>query len=414
MSTINSQPDDSLTRRGFLHTTGGMAVAGSMALPLSVHAAEDAPKKVRVGVVGGRFGLQFNFHQHPDCEVTGVAELRPERLAALSKRYQCETTYDSLESMLAEAKDIDAVAIFTEAPNHVKHSIAALNAGKHVICAVPAAVNLEECEQLIEAVKRTGLTFMMAETSYWQQTTISARKMFQAGDFGNLIYCESSYQHDGLEDLFMENGQKTWRYGYPPMLYPTHCTAHYVGVTGDRLTQVTCQGWGDDSKYLKDNAYDNPFWNASAMFRTESGLAFNMRVWWKGAHAGAERAEWVGDRASFYGHTANGQHPILIQHTARNDKDDAGFVRGGKTVKAYTVPEWWRTEPLPDSLRHGSGHEGSHTFITHEFIDSLVHNRRPAVDVYEAVAYTAPGIVAHQSALKGGELLQVPDFGRAS
>src|SRR5690606_68463 len=164
--------------------------------------------------------------------------------------------------------------------------IAALNAGKHVLCAVPAAMNLEECEQLIEAVQRTGLTFMMAETSYWQQTTISARKMYQAGDFGNLIYCESTYQHDGLEELFMENGKRTWRYGFPPMLYPTHCTAHYIGVTGGRLAQVTCQGWGDDAESLKDNAYDNPFWNGSAMFRTESGLAFNMRVWWKGAHAG--------------------------------------------------------------------------------------------------------------------------------
>lgn len=69
---------------------------------------------------------------------------------------------------------------------------------------------------------------------------------------------------------------------------------------------------------------------------------------------------------------------------------------------------------LPAPLRHNSGHEGSHCFITHEFVDAVLHQRRPAVDVYEAVAYTAPGIVAHQSALKDGELLKIPDFGRAS
>ncbi|HID23705.1 MAG TPA: gfo/Idh/MocA family oxidoreductase, partial [Planctomycetaceae bacterium] len=51
--------------------------------------------------------------------------------------------------------------------------------------------------------------------------------------------------------------------------------------------------------------------------------------------------------------------------------------------------------------------------ITHEFIDSIVRGRQPAVNVYEAVAYTAPGIVAHQSALKGGEQMRIPDFGRA-
>jgi hypothetical protein len=65
---------------------------------------------------------------------------------------------------------------------------------------------------------------------------------------------------------------------------------------------------------------------------------------------------------------------------------------------------------LPAPLRHNSGHEGSHTFLTHEFVSAVLENRKPAVDVHEAVAYTAPGIVAHQSALKGGEQLQIPSF----
>ncbi|WP_116344450.1 Gfo/Idh/MocA family protein [Blastopirellula marina] len=403
-----------VTRRSFLQSTGGLAASASLVLPATLHAAESAPKQVRVGIVGGRFGLGFQFHEHPLCEVTGVAELRPERLEALSKTYKCKTKYDSLEAMLAQAKDMDAVAIFTEAPNHVRHSVAALNAGKHVLCAVPAAMNLEECEELIETVKRTGLSFMMAETSYWQQSTISARQMYQEGKFGNLIYCESEYQHDGLDSLFHENGKRTWRYGFPPMNYPTHCTAHYVGVTGERLTEVMCQGWGDDSPSLKDNAYNNPFWNESAMFKTESGLAFNVRVWWKGAHRGGERAEWIGDKMSFYGHTPNGQGPVVIRRGQQTEKDDAGFVRNLPAFEQYQVPEFWKTDMLPAPLRHGSGHDGSHSFITNEFIDAVANNRRPAVDVYEAVAFTAPGIVAHQSALKGGEQLKVPNFGRAS
>jgi len=61
-------------------------------------------------------------------------------------------------------------------------------------------------------------------------------------------------------------------------------------------------------------------------------------------------------------------------------------------------------------LRHNSGHHGSHTFITHEFIDALINERKPLVDVYEALAYTVPGIVAHESALRGGELLKITQF----
>lgn len=392
---------------------GTAALAGAtLVLPAGVHATESRAKSIRLGIVGGRFGAGFQFHEHPDCIVAGVAELRPERLARLSKVYKCETKYESLEVMLRDAKDIDAVGIFTEAPNHVPHSIAALNAGKHVLCAVPVAMNLEECEQLIEAVKRTGLTFMMAETSYWQQSTISARKFYEAGKFGNLIYCESAYQHDGLESLFFEGGKRTWRHGFPPMHYPTHCTAHLTSVTGERLTEVVCQGWGDDSPILKDNAYNNPFWNGSASFKTESGMQFNVRVWWKGAHRGGERAEWVGDKMSFYGHEPNGMGPVIVRKGKQTEKDDGGFVRNLPAFEPYRQPQWWNTEMLPKPLRHNSGHEGSHCFITHEFIDSLIHNRRPAVDVYEAVAYTAPGIVAHLSALKGGELLKIPNFGR--
>jgi predicted dehydrogenase len=101
--------------------------------------------------------------------------------------------------------------------------------------------------KLLEAVKKYGLTYMMAETSYYQQFTISVRKMYREGNFGNLYYCESEYQHDGLEVLYMENGKRTWRYGVAPMHYPTHCVAHITGVTGERLTEVVCHGWGDDS-----------------------------------------------------------------------------------------------------------------------------------------------------------------------
>ncbi|MEZ5396038.1 MAG: hypothetical protein R2724_24945 [Bryobacterales bacterium] len=64
-------------------------------------------------------------------------------------------------------------------------------------------------------------------------------------------------------------------------------------------------------------------------------------------------------------------------------------------------------------MRVKSGHGGSHTFLTNEFIQAIVEDRHPTVNVWEAIAYTAPGLVAHESALKGGERLKIPDFGRA-
>jgi len=399
------------TRRRAVQAIGVSALSSAF-FARSVHAAEPAERKVRIGIVGGRFGASFQWHEHPQCVVAGVSDLRPERRANLQKVYGCEQAYESLEVMLRDGKDIEAVGIFTEAPNHVPHAVAALRAGKHVISAVPAAMTLDECALLVDTVRRTGLTYMMAETGYWQQHTISARRFFQEGRFGKLYAANSMYRHAGLEDLFVENGERTWRYGFPPMLYPTHCTVHMVGVTGERLKAVSCIGWGDDSSFLKDNAYANPFWNETAEFLTEKDHSFRVEVWWSGAHVGGERAEWYGDQMSFLCANGYGQPATIVRASELKELDTGGFQRAAAKVEKYDIPQWWKTEMLPEPLRHDSGHEGSHTFITHEFIDALVNERRPAVDVYEAVAYTAPGIVAHQSALRGGERLWIPDFGR--
>lgn len=394
-------------RREFLARTTAALSAAAIAPRFAF--AEPAAKKLRIGIVGGGFGCSFYWHEHPNCVVTAVSDLRPERRDSLKRTYGCDTTHESLEKLILD-KNVEAVGVFTGAPDHVRHAVAALKAGKHVISAVPAAMTLEECRLLVDTVKETGLTYMMAETSYFQQPTISARKFYQEGRFGSIYYCESEYHHAGLEVLFWEGNQRTWRHGLAPMNYPTHCTAHLVSVTGERLTRVSCVGWGDGDPILKDNAYGNPFWNETAFFTTNRGNAFRVAVYWKGAHRGTERAQWYGDKMSFFFPHPNGLGPVIVRSGKQTEKDSGGFERQLPDFERYAQPEWWRTDLLPEPLRHDSGHEGSHTFLTHEFVDALVKGRRPAVDVYEAVAYTAPGIAAHQSALKGGEQLLVPSF----
>lgn len=403
-----SAMNSAISRRQFLLTSGAAASALAASSRFA-WAAESGDKKVRLGVVGGGFGRSFYWHEHPNCTVQAVSDLRPGRREGLMKTYRCDLAYESLEKLILD-RNIDAVAVFTPAPDHVRHAVACLKAGKHVLCAVPAAMSLEECRLLIDTVKQTGLTYMMAETSYYQQPTISARQFYQEGRFGHLYYCESEYHHAGLEVLFWENGQRTWRHGLAPMHYPTHCTAHLISVTGERLTSASCLGWGDDDPILKDNAYGNPFWNETAFFKTNRDHAFRVAVYWKGAHRGTERAQWYGDKMSFFFPHPNGLGPVIVRSGQQTEKDSGGFTRQLPAFENYQQPEWWKTDRLPQPLRHASGHEGSHTFLTHEFIDALVRNRKPAVDVYEAVAYTAPGIVAHQSALKGGEQMKIPGF----
>lgn len=403
------QTSHSLSRREFLRV-GGAAVVGLASMPLLAGVHQERTRKIRIGVVGGNFGASFYWHEHPNCIVEAVSDLIPERRQRLMQVYGCNKAHPSLEELVKD-KNVEAVAVFTPAPDHVRHTLACLNAGKHVICAVPACMSVEEAEQLLDAVKRTGLTYMMAETSWYHQSVISARKWFCEGKFGNLFYTEAEYHHPGLEELFSdEKGERTWRYGFPPMHYPTHCTGYLVGVTGERMTQVSCVGWGDDSPILKDNSYKNPFWNGTAFFTTDRGNAFRIGVYWKAAVGGCERGQWIGDTMSFYDPHPNGLGSIVRRASEQKETDDAGFVRTLPMLEQHEQTQWWKTEMLPEPLRHPSGHDGSHTFLTHEFIDALVHERRPDIDIYAALAMTVPGIIAHQSALQGGKQMKIPQF----
>ncbi|MHC4442802.1 MAG: Gfo/Idh/MocA family protein [Planctomycetota bacterium] len=398
-----SQADHEFSRRWFLEKSSQAAVAGAI-IGTSVSASTSQParsdRKIKMGVVGGGFGASFQWHEHPNCVVHAVSDLRTDRRNKLMKVYKCDRAYESLEKLILD-KDIEAVAVFTGAPDHVGHCVAVMNAGKHTISAVPAAMSLQEAEQLRESKERTGLKYMMAETSYYRTSAMAARDLFKEGKFGEIYYSEVEYYHpvDDNSPLLYYQGKRTWRYGFPPMHYPTHSTGYAVGVTGERFTEVSCLGWADPAqdRYLADNnVYKNPFSAQSALMKTEKGHICRCNVMWAGVAHG-ERAQWFGTKMAFYMPGSGGQ-PFRLQ--------------GKHAPRWKTIPNYW--ERLPERLRHGTGHGGSHAFITHEFVSALVEDREPAIDLYESLAMTVPGIVAHQSSLKGGEQMKVPCFDRNS
>ena len=399
---------EKVNRRQFIGQLGLAATAMCVSSHFAFAKPLSSNKKIRLGVVGGNFGLSFFFNEHPNCIVEAVSDLNPQRRGRLIEVYKCKKSYESLDLLLRDPK-VEAVALFTPAPDHVRHVIQSLNVGKHVLCAVPAAMTRAECERLLEAVKQSGLTYMMAETSTYREETITAKEFYKEGKFGNIFSSAAQYYHPGLETLYFdENKKATWRHGLPPMLYPTHVTSFLISVTKERFTNVLCTGWGDNSPLLKNNPYNNPFWNETAFFKTNKGNAFIGEVCWKGALVGTERGEWHGDKMSFYSeYKGLKTHQVI---TAKiQGKDEGGFIVDEPEIHFVESADWWKTR-LPDPIRHTSGHGNSHCFITHEFISSLVENRTPEVNVYEALAYTIPGIIAHESAMKGGESLKIPVF----
>jgi predicted dehydrogenase len=327
-----------------------------------------------------RFGAAFSFQDHPNVEVVAVSDLFPDRCAGLAKACRCPKTYPSLEQLVKDNK-IEAVFLATDAPSHARHCIEVLRHGKHVACAVPASFgSLEDADKLFDAVKTSGLKYMMFETSYFHEDLHAMRQIYRAGGFGKLLYSEGEYYHYSAEPI---DSFKDWRIGAPPQWYPTHSNAYYVGVTAGSFTEVSCLGMPSLTKWLQpeNNRYQNPFGTEIALFRTSEGGMSRMAVSWDTPGAGGEMGRVRGQKGSFYGRYEGLEKNL--PNTAR--------------------------PPLPPRVEAG-GHGGSHGQLMNEFVTAILADRKPLVDIAQALNMTVAGIMAHQSALKGGEWLKIPQY----
>ena len=342
-------------------------------------------RKVRLGIVGYgvcRFGAAFGFQDHPNVEVVAVSDLFADRCQALAKVCRCPKTYTSLEELVKD-DSIEAVFLATDAPSHARHSMEVLVHGKHVACAVPAVFgSLEDADRLYECVKESGLNYMMFETSVYRDDCYAMRKLYDAGKFGKIVYSEGEYYHYCETPI---DSYKGWRIGCPPLWYPTHSTAYLVGVSGERFTEVSCMGMPSALSYLQpeNNAYENPFGTEIALLRTSGG--------------GMSRMLMSKDTPGYHGERGR-------------VRGQSGSMTGTKFDSTSDISNLVLAKPpLPPNVPAG-GHGGSHGYLCDEFITAILEDRTPLVDIAWSLNMTVCGIVAHESALKDGALLKIPQF----
>ncbi len=403
--------DRTWDRRSFLETLGlgslGAAAAGGMLREAAAQSPDatilgaagvktcERPKgvwkpvsdrKIRVGIVGYgvcRFGAEFGFQDHPNVEIVAVSDLLPDRCAGLAKACRCPKTYPSLEELVKDEK-IEAVFVATDAPSHARHCMDVLRHGKHVASAVPAVFgSIEDADKLLEAVKSSGRKYMMFETSAYREDCHAMRQIYRAGGFGKLLYSEGEYFHFMRQPIPSFKG---WRVGLPPQWYPTHSNAYYVSVTDGSFTEVSCMAMPGVLPYLQpqNNPYHNAFGTEAALLRTSEGGTARMAVSWDTHGPEVEAGRVRGQRGAMW---------------------DAPYQGDVGQLPDLAMP------PLPPGVAPG-GHGGSHGHLMNEFVTAILADRRPLVDIYMALNLTVAGVVAHQSAVKDGELMKIPQYQR--
>ncbi|WP_419992990.1 Gfo/Idh/MocA family protein [Streptomyces boninensis] len=393
-----------------------------------------------LGIVGsGQFSGQFAklFRAHPGVRDVYATDLLPGRADQLVAAEGLAGTYASYEEMLASA-DIDAVGIFTQRWTHGPLVVQALRAGKHVYSAVPMAITREEIAEIIEAVRETGLTYMMGETSHYNPATVHARNKIAEGAFGRLFYAEGDYVHDmdlGFYDAYRYSGGENWKAtaSYPPLLYPTHSVGGVLGAWETYATSVSAIGVRDDRG---DGVFDasvsqfgNDISNATALFEVAGGGSFRTNEFRRVGYPSHIRES----RFRFFGTEASMEQLATVSHwTDKEGVTDISEHLQPKPTLAPDDPSLEHISPaLRDAFTSGSapvhdrstlpvefqnltnGHEGSHHFLVDDFVKAVNGGTLPSVNAWVAARYTLPGIVAHDSARKDGERLAIDDFGNA-
>ncbi len=364
--------------------------------------------KARAGIVGLGFGAEFIpiYRHHPDADVVAICQRTESSLNSVGDRFGIERRYTSFDDMLTD-DGIDFVHINTPIPDHAPMTKAALKAGKHVMCTVPMATTIEDCREIVELVAETGLKYMMAETVVYSREYLFVKELYEKGELGRIQYLHASHPQD------MEGWPEYWK-AMIPMHYATHVVSPVLAMVDGLAEYVSCFGSGRINEECAAKS-GNSFAVESCHIKIkESDLAAHVwRFLWDTARQYRESIDVYGSKKSFEWPLIEGERPVL--HTAKKPESEIPS-RVEVPDYAHRLPSAIRpfTTGVADeqhlSFIQGAGHGGSHPHMVHEFVTALREDRDPFPNAPTAANWTSVGICAHQSALNGGERVDVPDY----
>lgn len=328
---------------------------------------------------------------------------------------QDETAFEQL----VRREDVDCVYIATPWHWHVPISLAAMQNGKHVWVEVPAATTIEDCWKLVNTSESTRRHCIMCENCCYGNSELTVLKMVRAGLFGDLLYGQGAYIHDLRKLLFEDKSEGLWR-RFPHTtrngnLYPTHGlgpVANYMNIQrGDRfsyLVSMSSPQRGLDEWRKAHVPPDSPKWKEkyicgdmnTSLIKTGAGLTIVLQ------HDVVDPQPY--DRANVIAGTKGlfRDYPprIYFDHAEKEE-----FTSLEPYKAEYEHPLWKSQGQLAAKL---GGHGGMDFLMVFRLVKAMREGLVPDMDVYDAVAWTAPGPLSEWSVAHGSAPKEFPDFTR--
>lgn len=367
-------------------------------------------KVINVAMVGLGFGAEFIpiYQSLPATNVLAICRRDAAQLKASGDEFSIERRYTSFDEVLADA-DIDFVHINSPINDHAWMSLKALDAGKHVMCTVPMATTIEECQQIVEKVKATGLKYMMAETVVYSREFLFIKDMVQKGELGKIQHLAASHPQD------MDGWPNYWK-KMIPMHYATHVVSPCLSLVDGLAEYVSCFGSGSVRDEIAELS-GNRFAVESCHIKIQDSdlTAHVWRFLYDVARQYRESFDVYGTKRSFEWTLIENEPHVM--HTAKKPEPEIA-EKVEVPDFAHLLPAEIQRFTMPQEIHdsqhlsfvQGGGHGGSHPHLVNEFVNALLEDRDPRPNAVTSANWTCVGICAHQSAMRGGEIVRLPDF----
>lgn len=247
----------------------------------------------KIGIIGcGKIAQKRHIPEYadnPNAELVGFFDLNLPRAEALAAKHAGKA-YGSYQELLAD-KEIDAVSVCTANNSHAEITIAALKAGKHVLCEKPMATKLADCEAMVETAKAEGKFLMIGQNQRLAKAHVKAKELIADGLIGEVVSFRTTFGHGGPETWSIDPGLNTWFFDKSKAVMGAmadlgiHKTDLIHFLTGQTIVETTARLYTLDKRDAHGNliGVDD---NAFCIYRLSGGAVGTMAVSW--THYGAE------------------------------------------------------------------------------------------------------------------------------